>query len=178
MIKEIIVVEGRDDVTAVKKACDCEMIITGGYHFPKDLFKRLRKAQKEKGLIVLTDPDYSGERIRKIINRNIKGVKNAYISKEDGIKNGDIGVENASPETILKALENAKASYEHEVQEYTTQDLIKYELTGENSKIRREKVGAILSIGYANSKQFLKRLNNYNISRENLEEALKSIERK
>lgn len=177
MIKEIIVVEGRDDVTAVKKACDCEMIITGGYHFPKDLFKRLRKAQSTKGLIVLTDSDYAGERIRKIINKNIKGVKNAYIPRDKSLKDGDIGVENARPEDILKALENAKVSYENRVEEYSIDDLIEYGLTGAGSKDRREQVGNILSIGYANSKQFLKRLNNYNISREDLEEALNHIER-
>lgn len=34
MIKEIIVVEGRDDVTAVKRALDAELITTGGFGFP------------------------------------------------------------------------------------------------------------------------------------------------
>ncbi|HHX66940.1 MAG: ribonuclease M5 [Miniphocaeibacter sp.] len=177
MIKEIIVVEGRDDVTAVKRACDCEIIITGGYHFPKDLFKRLQKAQKEKGLIVLTDPDYAGERIRKIINRNIKGVKNAYIKQDKTIKNGDIGIENAKPEDILNALKNAKANFEDTREEFTFEDMVYYELTGEGSKKRREIVGNSLSIGYGNSKQFLKRLNKYNISRRELEEALLKIER-
>ncbi|QQK07985.1 ribonuclease M5 [Miniphocaeibacter halophilus] len=177
MIKEIIVVEGRDDVTAVKKACDCEIIITGGYHFPKDLFKRLKKAQKEKGLIVLTDPDYAGERIRKIINKNIKGVKNAYIEQDKTIKNGDIGIENAKPEDILNALKNAKANFEDTRDEFSFDDMVYYELTGPGSKNRREIVGNLLSIGYGNSKQFLKRLNKYNISRKELEEALLKFER-
>lgn len=178
MIKEIIVVEGRDDVTAVKKACDCEIIITGGYHFPKDLFKKLRKAQKEKGLIVLTDPDYAGERIRKIINRNIKGVKNAYIKQDKTIKNGDIGIENAKPEDILEALEKAKVTYENSRKEFDFDDMVYYELTGSNSKRRREIIGDVFSIGYSNSKQFLNKLNKYNISREALEEALKNIDEK
>ena len=29
MIKEVIVVEGRDDIRAVKRALDCELIATG-----------------------------------------------------------------------------------------------------------------------------------------------------
>ena len=31
MIKEVIVVEGKDDVAAVKKAVDAEMIAVGGF---------------------------------------------------------------------------------------------------------------------------------------------------
>ena len=31
MIKEVIVVEGRDDITAVKQAVDAEMIAVGGF---------------------------------------------------------------------------------------------------------------------------------------------------
>ncbi|WP_242491892.1 ribonuclease M5 [Miniphocaeibacter massiliensis] len=175
-IKEIIVVEGRDDVEAVKRACNCELIITGGYHFRKDLFKVLRKAQKEKGLIVLTDPDYAGERIRKIINRNVRGVKNAYLPQDKATKKGDIGIENAKPEDILEALENAKITYENARKEFDFDDMVYYGLTGEGSKKRREFVGDNLAIGYGNSKQFLKKLNNFNISREKLEEVLKSIE--
>ena len=39
MIKEIIVVEGRDDVTAVKRALDAELITTGGFGFPKGVME-------------------------------------------------------------------------------------------------------------------------------------------
>ena len=177
-IREIIVVEGRDDVTAVKKACDCEVIITGGLHFHKNLFKTLRKAQEEKGLIIFTDPDYAGERIRKIINRNIKGVKNAYLSQDKALSKGDIGIENAKADDILNALLKAKVNFEKEREEFIFEDLIIYGLTGDNSKIKREYVGDYLSIGYSNSKQFLRRLNNYNIKRNELEEAIREFERK
>lgn len=175
MIKEVIVVEGRDDVDAVKRACDCECIITGGYHFSKDLFKVLRKVQKEKGLIVLTDPDYAGERIRKIINRNVPGVKNAYIERESAIKKNDIGVENANPDAILKALKTAKATTEEKREEFTIDDMFYYGLTGESSKEKREALGDKLAIGYGNSKQFLKKINKYNIEREELEKALDEL---
>lgn len=175
MIKEVIVVEGRDDVEAVKRACDCECIITGGYHFSKDLFKVLRRVQKEKGLIVLTDPDYAGERIRRIVNKNVPGVKNAYIERDKAIKKDDIGVENAKPDAIIKALQTAKATTEIERCEFSMEDMFYYGLTGENSKELREKLGDKLSIGYGNAKQFLKKINKYNIEREELEKALDDI---
>ena len=73
MIKEVIVVEGKDDITAVKAAVECEVIATGGFRFSDKFIERLRFIQKQKGIIVLTDPDYAGEKIRAIINRKVRG---------------------------------------------------------------------------------------------------------
>ena len=108
MIKEVIVVEGRDDIAAVKKAVDAEMIAVGGFGINAKVISRIKEAQKRKGVIVFTDPDFAGEKIRSIISKRVKGVRHAYISQEEGLKDGDIGVENATPEVIIKALENAK----------------------------------------------------------------------
>ena len=57
MIKEVIVVEGKDDITAVKAAVECEVIATGGFRFSDKFIERLRFIQKQKGIIVLTDPN-------------------------------------------------------------------------------------------------------------------------
>lgn len=43
MIKETIVVEGKDDIANVKRAVDCEMICTNGLSFGKDLIEKLKK---------------------------------------------------------------------------------------------------------------------------------------
>ena len=64
MIKEIIVVEGRDDVTAVKRAVQAELITTGGFGFPKGVMERIKAAQERRGVIIFTDPDFAGEKIR------------------------------------------------------------------------------------------------------------------
>ena len=69
MIKEVIVVEGKDDVAAVKKAVDAEMIAVGGFGINAKGISRIKEAQKRKGVIVLTDPDFAGEKIRKIIRK-------------------------------------------------------------------------------------------------------------
>ena len=104
MIKEVIVVEGRDDITAVKRAVEAELISVGGFGINEKIINKIREAQKRKGVIILTDPDFAGEKIRKIISKRVANVKHAYISQKEGTKDGDIGVENASPETILRAL--------------------------------------------------------------------------
>ena len=163
MIKEIIVVEGRDDVTAVKRALDAELITTGGFGFPK-------------GVMVFTDPDFAGEKIRKKIAAEVPGCKHAFLPREEAKKDGDIGIENASPKSILAALERVRTESTEKREEFKQVDLIRNGLIGnEDASHRRDELGKILGIGYGNAKQFLSRLNNYGVSREEFEQALTQI---
>ena len=43
-IKEIIVVEGKDDERAVKQAADAEVIITSGYGITEETFRKIEFA--------------------------------------------------------------------------------------------------------------------------------------
>ena len=178
MIKEVIVVEGRDDITAVKQAVDAEVIAVGGFGINAKVIDRIREAQKRKGVIILTDPDFAGEKIRSIISKRVKGIKHAYIAQEDGIKGDDIGVENASPEVIIRALNKAKASEEVVEEIFTSEDMFYFKLTGDiNSKKRRLMLGKELGLGYGNANQMLIRLNKYSISKEEFINAIEKIER-
>jgi ribonuclease M5 len=178
MIKEVIVVEGRDDITAVKRAVEAEVIAVGGFGINKRVIDRIKEAQKRQGVIVLTDPDFAGEKIRKIISKRVFGIKHAYISQKDGLKDGDIGIENASPEIIIRALNSAKCEIKEKREEFHTTDMVANKLTATvGSKERRDKLGDILGIGYCNSAQFISRLNNYGVTREEFLNALKIIDR-
>ena len=148
MIKEVIVVEGRDDITAVKQAVDAELIAVGGFGINAKVIERIKEAQKRKGVIVLTDPDFAGEKIRSIISKRVKGIKHAYIAQEDGIKGDDIGVENASPEVIREALERAKVSEEDREPTFD-----------------------------GNASQMLSRINNYGITKEECIKAINKVEK-
>ncbi|WP_300341908.1 ribonuclease M5 [Fusobacterium sp.] len=178
IIKEIIVVEGRDDISAVKAAVDAEIIQVNGFAVrKKGTIERIQVAEKNRGIIILTDPDYAGDEIRKYIHKFFPEAKDAYIRRSEGTKDGDVGVENASPEAIIKALEKARCTVAEELQEnFTMEYLMECGLIGgATSSERREKVGGKLGIGYSNGKQFLSKLNRYGISREEFEEALKEI---
>ena len=178
MIKEVIVVEGRDDLAAVKKAVDAEMIAVGGFGINAKVIARIKEAQRRKGVIVLTDPDFAGEKIRKIIAKRVPGIKHAYIAQEDGIKGDDIGVENATPEVIIEALNRAKITVEDIEPTFDYQDIIFFKLTGDkSSKERRIKLGKKLGIGYGNANQMLSRLNNYGITKEEFIKAIQEIEK-
>ncbi|MGL5439051.1 MAG: ribonuclease M5 [Filifactoraceae bacterium] len=178
MIKEVIVVEGKDDISAVKAAVDAEVIATNGFGFPIGVKERIRKAGEKRGLIILTDPDYAGEKIRKTVSKLVPGSKHAYIPQEDASKDGDIGVENASKESIIRALNAAR--YENVLSNklFTNKDMIHYGFSMcENASYNRSLVGGILGIGYGNCKQFLSRLNNYGITKEEIEKAIMAIKK-
>ncbi|CAM3094983.1 ribonuclease M5 [Paenibacillus sediminis] len=178
MIKEVIVVEGRDDTVAVKRAVDADTIETGGSAINANTIKRIKLAQERRGVIILTDPDHAGERIRKIISQRVPGCKHAFIPEADATRKGDIGVENASPEAIRTALSRVHTEYDESEGLIDWEDLIEAGLiVHPNAAARRMAMGNILGIGYCNGKQFHKRLRIFKISREEFAKALTQIEK-
>lgn len=177
LIKEVIVVEGRDDVTAVKRAVDAEVIAVGGFGINGKVISKIKEAQKRQGVIVLTDPDFAGEKIRRIISKRVQGIKHAYITRQEGTKEDDIGVENACPQAIIAALEKAKCTLKEKTNTFDMQDLVYFKLTAhKDAKMRREKLGSILGVGYGNAAQLISRLNNFGISEEEFIEAIKKLD--
>ncbi len=176
MIKEIIVVEGKDDTAAIRRAIDAETIETGGSAIDRRVIERIRLAQERRGVIVLTDPDHAGERIRKIISAHVPGCKHAFLLREEAVCKGDIGVENARPETIRKALEQVKTETRESEAEISREDLIDAGLIHHPAAAsRREQLGDILRIGRCNGKQLYNRLRMYRISREEFGSALSQL---
>ncbi|MCK9906653.1 DUF4093 domain-containing protein, partial [Frankia sp. Cpl3] len=91
------------------------------------------------------------------------------------MKKGDIGVENASPEVIIRALSKVRTEMAEQAGEITFDDMVAFGLTsGTDSKQRRLRLGERLGIGYANAKQLLNRLNAFQISREEFLNAAES----
>jgi ribonuclease M5 len=177
-IKEIIVVEGKDDTTAIQQAVHADTIETNGSAINEEIIEKIKLAQETRGVIVLTDPDFPGQKIRNTISEHVPGCKHAFIQKEDAIhKHGKgVGVEHASPDTIRRALEGAQLMQEDSKEEITQDDLIAAGLIGgAGARERRERIGKILKIGYTNGKQLHKRLMVFEISREAFAEAVKMI---
>lgn len=177
MIKEIIVVEGKSDVSAVKKAVDAQVIATSGLGINEKIISVIKKASKNRGIIILTDPDYPGKKIRNILSSEIENCKHAFIPRDKANKNGNIGVENACAEEIIEALKNARAEIAENRQEFSNKDMVYYELIGnDNASKKRGLIGDELGIGYCSAKQFLKRLNTFGITRDELEAAIITVE--
>ena len=179
-IKKIIVVEGRDDITAIKRVVDAHIIALNGFSaLSKKTINKMVELSKNNDLILFTDPDFAGKKIRDTLKRYIPDIKHAFVSQKDATRNENIGVENASDKAILEALKNVITASQNVENRFDISDLIDNGfVSGSNAKERRIMLGDILKIGYYNAKQLLKALNSFNISREQFEKAIGEINKK
>ena len=165
------------DVVAVDKAVKADCIITGGFSLKKQTLDNIQQAYKKRGIIIMTDPDSAGERIRKFLAKRFPEAKHAFVPKEDATANDDIGIEQASPEAIRTALEKVRTLDWNPKDIFNGADLIMAGLSGTpEASVRRARIGAVLGVGYANAKSFLLRLNHYGVTREELEAAVDALD--
>ena len=120
-VEEVIVVEGKYDAVKLADLVDGLILTTNGFSVFKNAeTKRLLvELGKKRGIIVLTDSDDAGFRIRNYVNKLAQGicVKNAYVPaiagkerrKAQPSKEGVLGVEGVPSEAILRALQTAGA---------------------------------------------------------------------
>lgn len=178
IIKEVIVVEGRDDTVNIKRAVDADTIETNGSAVNKETITKIRHAQEKRGVIIFTDPDSPGERIRSIVSEAVPGCKHAFLPKEQALAKHSkgVGVEHATPADIQEALKNVYSITETYETDIEQADLVDYGLLGgQGSKARREKLGKRLKIGYTNGKQLYKRLVMFQITREEFIAAMEDM---
>ncbi len=179
-VKEIIVVEGRDDSAKINQAVIADTIETNGSAINKNTLKQIKHAQEKRGVIIFTDPDYPGERIRHIIDQAVPGCKHAFLTQDKARakhpKNKSLGIEHASIIDIKQALAEVYELAKQEKSEITKSDLLTYGLIGgAGSRIRREKLGELLQIGHTNGKQLLKRLTMFKITKAQFEQAMTQV---
>ncbi|MCI0131039.1 MULTISPECIES: ribonuclease M5 [Enterococcaceae] len=179
-ISEIVVVEGKDDTKRLQQVLDVDTIETNGSALNNETLDKIKHAQRVRGVIVFTDPDFPGEKIRKQIMAVVPDAKHAFIPRSKGVpkkKHGSLGVEHASNEAIIQALKDVSTpTTNHFESDITVEDLIQFGLiAGNGSRVRREKLGELLNIGYTNGKQLKKRLSMFQITKEKFLEAMKEI---
>ena len=185
-LKETVVVEGRDDMSAVLAAVEADIIITHGYGITQKTLENIEAAYKRNGIVIFTDPDHAGRRIRERLEALFPDAKHAYLTERQAQKDGDTGVENALPEDILKALTAAgckaadgpdggdpqRDADGNPYTEVTADDMAALGLAGhQESSERRAAAGEVLGIGSANAGAFLKRLRRLRIGLSELEKA-------
>ena len=176
MLKETIIVEGKNDIAAVKRSVDAEVIATGGFGINGAVLDKIRIAYEKRGIIILTDPDHAGEHIRKKLSKHFPRAGQAFLALEDACVKDDVGVERASPQAILAALSKTRARRQDKNQTFSTADMFANGLSGQLFSARRRNfVGDLLGIGYANARQFLARLNDYEISRHEFNQAVAQV---
>lgn len=177
-INEIIVVEGRDDITALKRVVEGHIIALNGFSgMNKKTLNKLVELSKDNEMILLTDPDFAGKKIRQKIQEYVPNIKHAFVSRKDATKDNNVGVENANNEVLLETLKNIiTEKKENSDYIFTMADLLDNDLSiGKKAKENRIKLGDILKIGYYNSKQLLNALNSFNIDKKTFDKAIEKL---
>ena len=118
-IKQAVIVEGKYDKIKLSGIIDAPIIQTDGFGIFKDkeLQRLIKMLSEKRGILVLTDSDSAGFKIRSFIGSTVnqKDIVHAYIPdifgkerrKTEPSKEGKLGVEGVSEEVIVQALANA-----------------------------------------------------------------------
>ncbi len=173
-IKEAIVVEGKYDQIKLSRLFDTLIIPTNGFDIYKNKNKlnMLRQVAEKNGIIILTDSDSAGFRIRNHI-RNCLGdipVKNAYIPEIEGkekrkatpSKEGFLGVEGIEDEIIVQAIMSQTQQVEKSHHKITKTDFYELGLTG-GSDSAQKRAGLCKKLGLPvkiSTNQLISALNN------------------
>ena len=174
-VSQVIVVEGKNDIHRVKSAVNADVVSTSGSGITKELLNMLEKLNDERGIIILTDPDTPGEKIRAIISERIPTALHAFIIKDEAIYNNDVGIENASKEAIRRSLENV-VTYNDFSNNISIEDLLELRLINfDESKDLRMALCDKLKLTYSNGKTLLKRLNMLNLNRSDLDQIMEDL---
>lgn len=167
-IKEVIVVEGKTDTNRLKALFNVDTIETNGSALNKKTLSYIKQVSQTRGVILLLDPDQTGEIIRKKIASNIETYKQAFIMQKNWKKK--IGVNEASNEAIIEAIKKS-ATYSKKQSNSIT--LEEYNVLQLNTKMKRTNVCNTFNISYCNNKQLLKRLNLLGITAKQLTDIIK-----
>ena len=175
MYNEVLVVEGKNDKARILAIFPhMNVITTNGSEISEETLVMIEELAKNHEVILFLDPDYPGERIRNIILNRVPKCQNVYIKKSKAIdeRKHKVGVEHASDEDIIAALEN-RITYSEKKNNISIGDLYELGLLGCNeSKIKRMYLAEKLHIGNPNGKTLLKRLNFLQLTYEKVRDIL------
>lgn len=178
-IEQAIIVEGKYDKIKLSSVIDGLIIETNGFSVFKDKEKQklIRRLAEEKGILIMTDSDSAGFKIRNFLGGSIPQdrIYHAYIPdifgkekrKTQYSKEGKLGVEGVPTQVIVDALEKAGVMYQsndrEKTREITNIDLYEYGLSGTSGcKQRKEKLLKYLDLPVRlSTSSFVKLLNTF-----------------
>ncbi|XYL48957.1 toprim domain-containing protein [Oenococcus alcoholitolerans] len=187
MKKNVFIVEGKDDTARLRLALGPKQLTieTGGSRISPQVLAKIKRffADDNYQLILLTDPDYQGKRIRKKITALFPGIAELFLTREQAhpLHSGSLGVENADPKVLADLIRtNIKTPVFADGSEndsLTISDLYDLQLIGKpESAAKRAVLAEKFHLQAANGKQFLKELNLFSVSKKDLERAVEKFE--
>ncbi len=167
-IKESIVVEGRHDEARLNEIIEAHIVVTNGEHLRSETLSLLKELQAKNGIIVFTDPDNPGKRLRQKILKEIPNAKEAFLSQKEARHKYKVGIEHASKEVILEALKNVVEKSDTQ-SDLKMSDLVDLNLVGsEDASHKRNLLAKELHLCEGNAKQFLKQCHHFGLSKKDI----------
>ncbi len=164
-IKEAVIVEGVYDKITLSQFLDGIILTTGGFSVfnNKNTQKSIRTLAEKTGIVILSDSDSAGLKIRSFIKQLAPSanILHAYIPeisgkekrKDKASKEGLLGVEGMSEQIIIDALKNAGATIDGSktapkaARQITKTDMFRLGLSGgENSSLLRFEISKKLGL--------------------------------
>ena len=170
----VIVVEGKMDKDLLETFLDADIVTTNGSEVSRETIEYVKALSLTRTVVVLTDPDAPGKRIRDILNSEITGLFNAFIPKEKAIKKHKVGVAESDRATIMEALNHLMLPESSAPSSnLSMNDLFELGLVGtEDSSAKRKALENHLHVDQVNGKTLLKRLRALGLNRKDLEGVL------
>lgn len=168
-IKEVIVVEGLHDQQRLQACFDCECIVTHGLGINSQTLSLIKAVNQTRGIIVLTDDDTPGRKIRSQIQAACGQVAHAYVDKKDSKTAKKVGIEHASCETLAMALSQAKLYDDHQ-QSLSFEQYLACGLM--NQPKQRAKLLQYYQLPPMNNKRLFKTLNQLGVNQEKVRQIL------
>ena len=103
-IEGVLIVEGKDDVSYLSSFVNALFFSTNGYDLSEEKIEFLKLAATKNKLIIYTDPDEAGEKIRNILKSQINPVFEAKSAKITRKTSGKCGVAELAKTEVIKSL--------------------------------------------------------------------------
>ncbi len=163
-VKEAIIVEGTYDKIKLSSFIEGIILTTHGFavYSNEEFVATFSELAKRLGIVILTDSDHAGQRIRNFIKDKVKDgtVLHAYIPDIEGKERrkrtvsaeGLLGVEGMTEDIIIKALRDAGCTVDDEIQEDKDSKITKAQLYslgitgGKNSRDIRQKLSKEINV--------------------------------
>ena len=175
----VLVVEGIHDKQLLESFFHGEIVTTNGSDIPDTTISYLLQLGTDNNtqVIIMTDPDGPGLKIRNILNDRIPNVQNVHIPKNKAIRGKKVGIAETRIEDLKEALNNILPNYHHNViKTIDTKTLQTLGLTGKDySKSLRKLLCERLKLPESNSKTLIKMLNSIKIDKIQLEQIVREL---
>jgi len=177
MRPRVVVVEGRNDASRLKQIYPEILIITtNGSALNEDSVQLLKELDETHDIILFLDPDHAGERIRRLLSKQLKHIYHAFIDRDVAYSKNmkKIGIEHASADDIKKALGDIQEVHKESTSDVTYSFLHEMKLTGnKDSKSLRDIVSMRLRLGHVNGKTLYQRLRMFGVSQKEVIEVIR-----